>query len=408
MNKEKIAEKVNSMQEEIIELSKKFVSINSVNPRTYGPGEKEVSEMLEKYLNTMKFDEIKIYKAPDDIVECGYRPNIVAKYSGTSPEKTVWFITHMDKVPAGDLSLWDTDPFVPTVKDGKIFGRGSEDNGSSLVATIMGLKALMELGVKPKNNIALALVSDEETGSKYGIQYLLEQGVFGDNDWFFVPDGGSEKGDFIEIAEKSRLAFEVSVKGKQAHASMPNLAVNAHRHGMLFNSLIDTFLHENYSKEDILYMPPYSSFEPTIKTTNVENINTIPGTDSVKWDCRVLPDYDVNVIFSELEKLAEKYSAENNVKISLIPLGIKNSPKPTDSGHEMISYLKKAIKEMRNIEASTGGIGGGTCAAFLRSYDLPAVVWATMDEMAHQPNEYIKIEHLLADTAVYTKLMSEL
>ena len=81
----------------------------------------------------------------------------------------------MDKVPAGDLSLWDTDPFTPVEKDGKIFGRGSEDNGASLIATIYAVKTIMDLGVRPKNNIAIALVSDEETGSDFGIKYLLKQ-----------------------------------------------------------------------------------------------------------------------------------------------------------------------------------------------------------------------------------------
>lgn len=110
---------VEKIKDEIIESLRKFVSINSVNPRAGGPGEKEVAEWLESYLNTLKFDEIKRYDAPDDAVEYGYRPNIVAMYNGTNPERTIWFITHMDKVPEGDLSLWDHDPFDPVVKDGK-------------------------------------------------------------------------------------------------------------------------------------------------------------------------------------------------------------------------------------------------------------------------------------------------
>ncbi len=57
--------------------------------------------------------------------------------------------------------------------------------------------------------------------------------------------------------------------------------------------------------------------------------------------------------------------------------------------------LKKAIKEIKKIEPKIGGIGGGTCAAFFRDINVPAVVWSTVDETAHQPNEYAKIENLL-------------
>jgi succinyl-diaminopimelate desuccinylase len=66
--------------------------------------------------------------------------------------------------------------------------------------------------------------------------------------------------------------------------------------------------------------------------------------------------------------------------------------------------LKEAIKKVRGIEPKVGGIGGGTCAAFFRKVDIPAVVWSTIDETAHQPNEYAKTENLLADAKVFAFL----
>ncbi|HQF34012.1 MAG TPA: M20 family metallo-hydrolase, partial [Petrotogaceae bacterium] len=98
--KKLIAQKIKELQPDMIETSKKFVSINSVNPRTGGPGEKEVAEYLQSVLQSWKFDEIKRYDAPDSAVPYGYRPNIIAIYKGKNPSKTLWFMTHMDKVPA--------------------------------------------------------------------------------------------------------------------------------------------------------------------------------------------------------------------------------------------------------------------------------------------------------------------
>jgi len=63
------------------------------------------------------------------------------------------------------------------VKDGKIYGRGSEDNGQSLVASLYAVKALMNLGIRPKRTIILAFVSDEETGSKHGLEWLMKERV---------------------------------------------------------------------------------------------------------------------------------------------------------------------------------------------------------------------------------------
>jgi len=406
--KNKIDEKVDSLSQEIVNSSKKFISINSVNPRTGGPGEKEAAEWLESLLKQWNFDEIKRYDAPDEEVKYGYRPNIVATYKGTDPDKTIWFVTHMDKVPAGDLSLWDTDPFTPVEKDGKIFGRGSEDNGASLIATIYAVKSIMDLGIRPKNNIAIALVSDEETGSDFGIKYLLKQGIFEKEDWFYVPDAGNSKGDFIEIAEKSIMWVKITTKGKQGHASMPNVSINAHRAGMQFALACDKYIHENYNLKDDLFDYPYSSFEPTKKVTNVENVNTIPGTDVVYFDGRILPNYDIEELINELKKLSKEFEKKLNVRIQIEPYHVEKAAPSTSQNHSSVILLKESIKELRNFEPTVGGIGGGTCAAIVRRAGFPAVVWSTIDGTAHQPNEYVKVANLIEDTKVFGYLMSQL
>ncbi|HOO74001.1 MAG TPA: M20 family metallo-hydrolase [Tepiditoga sp.] len=406
--KEKIKKQIEKNRDEIIKLSCDFVSINSVNPRADGPGEKEVAQWLNSEIEKWKFDSIEFINAPDDIVECGYRPNIIARYNGSNPERTVWFITHMDKVPAGDLSLWETDPFKAVIKEGKIYGRGSEDNGSSLVATLSGIKALMDINLRPKNNIAIALVSDEETGSQWGISYLLKQNIFGKNDWFYVPDSGNPEGSFIEIAEKSIIWLKVITTGKQAHASMPDFAKNATRYGMKFNILLDEFFHKNYADKDKLFDPDYSTFEPTKKILNVENINTIPGVDVQFFDARILPKYDIEKIIEDINKLAAEFSKENGIDVKIEIVQKESAPEPTDKEHDSVKLLKRTVESLRGIETKVGGIGGGTCAAILRHEGYPAVVWGTMDETAHQPNENIAIDYLLKDSEVYANLISEL
>jgi succinyl-diaminopimelate desuccinylase len=406
--KEEIIKKVNELKNDIVESSKKFISIDSVNPRTGGPGEKEAAEWLESLIKDWKFDEIKKYDAPDDAVDYGYRPNIVAIYKGTNPERTIWFVTHMDKVPAGDLELWDSDPFVPVERDGKIYGRGSEDNGASLISTLYAIKSIMDLGIRPKNNIALALVSDEETGSEFGIKYLLKENVFGDNDWFYVPDSGSSDGGFIEVAEKSIMWLKITTYGKQGHASMPNLSTNAHRAGMDFALAADDYVHINYNLKDELFNYPYSSFEPTKKVKNVDNINTIPGTDIIYFDGRILPNYDVDEIITGLQNLSKEYEKKWNVKIKVEGEHLEEAKKPTSKDHPSVVILKDCLEELRDIKVKVGGIGGGTCAAIVRGAGFPAVVWATLDETAHQPNEYVKIDNLIKDTQVFAYLMSKL
>jgi len=352
--------RVEELRKDMISSLKKFVSINSVNPAFGGPGEEEMANWLTELLRDLGYETVKRYDVKDEkgIV----RSNLVTLIKGKDTSRTLWIVTHMDKVPEGSRDLWDHDPFDPVEKDGKIYGRGAEDNGGSLIASIFAGKALMDAGITPSMNFGLALVADEEAGSKYGIEYLIERGIFSDEDLFLVPDAGSSKGDFIEIAEKSILWLKVTVFGVQGHASRPT-GKNAFREGAKIMLDIDKMLHDKYSDKDELFEPPVSTFEPTRVEKTVDNVNTVPG----------------NFTFY-----------------------IDSDPTPSDS--EIVKRISSALKEVRGIEARVGGIGGGTCAAFFRRRGFHTAVWSTIDETAHQPNEYKRIDHMVEDAKIFAKI----
>ena len=184
----------------------------------------------------MGFDKIERFDAPDKRVSSGKRPNIIAYLNGASNEKRLWIITHLDVVPAGEETAWtQTKPFKPILAGDRIVGRGSEDNGQSLVASIFALKALKQLGIKPTFTVGLVFVADEEQGSGYGIEYLMDKDIFKPNDLIVVPDSGNEQGSFIEVAEKSILWLKLTTLGKQSHGSRPRQRLKRaqNRHGSL-------------------------------------------------------------------------------------------------------------------------------------------------------------------------------
>src|SRR3990170_1543900 len=127
-----------------------------------------MTEALTKLIRVpaVAFDRIERFDAEDSRVSSGKRPNIIAYLSGEANVERLWIVTHLDVVPAGEESLWTvTKPFEPLFADNRVYGRGSEDNGQSLVASIYAAKTLKQLGSKPKRTLALAFVSDEEQGS---------------------------------------------------------------------------------------------------------------------------------------------------------------------------------------------------------------------------------------------------
>jgi len=412
-----VSEEIEKLRDEMVNVLMGLVKIPAISPDSGGEGEYDKAQKLLEIIKGWPFDKIERYDAPDERAKNGVRPNILAYYYGEQGEKSprLWILTHLDVVPPGDLSKWTvTKPFEPLVKDGKIYGRGSEDNGQSLVASLYAVKALMNLGIRPKRTIILAFVSDEETGSKYGLEWLMKEHseVFRKDDLVLVPDGGNEEGTFVEIAEKSILWMKIKVKGKQVHASMPGLGLNAHRVALDYAKELDEFLHEKYNARDELFDPPESTFEPTMGGNPSDAPNIAPGEHEVVFDCRVLPQYNLDNILNDAQELAEeikeKYRKEVNGKVlpevRVEVLQRLDAPAPTAKDSEIVKLLQKAIKEFRGKDVKVGGIGGGTFAAYFRKLGIPAVVWATLDEMAHQPNEYTKIENMVEDAKIMAAL----
>ncbi len=182
----------------------------------------------------------------------------------------------MDTVSEGDPSLWSGDPFVLRVEGGKAYGRGTCDNGQDLIAGMYALKALKESGEALKYSIGLALVADEELGSAYGIQKLLDESIFGAGDMFVVPDYGNSRGDAVEIAEKGLLWLKINVYGRQVHASTPEKGKNAYRHSARLINRLDEELYRKYNGENRLFEPKVSTIEMTKHEKNVDSVNIIP------------------------------------------------------------------------------------------------------------------------------------
>jgi succinyl-diaminopimelate desuccinylase len=224
---DKLLTLIESKEEDLIQLTQALVQIPTVNP----PGDyyADCIELLRTRLEASKF-EIKIIRAegtPGD-TEQYPRLNIIARREGSRSGPCVHFNSHIDVVPPG--KGWDDDPFSATVRDGKIFGRGTCDMKGGLAASIIAVEALLEWMPDFAGAIEISGTADEETGGYGGVAYLAEKG------WMAVP-----RIDHVIIPEplnKDRICLghrgvwwsELETFGKVAHGSMPFLGDSAIRH----------------------------------------------------------------------------------------------------------------------------------------------------------------------------------
>lgn len=330
------------------------------------------------------------------------RPNIVIKIG--KAEKTLWLIAHIDTVPVGDRNLWTRDPFAATLEGNRIYGRGSSDDGQAVFLSLLLAREMKDKNLK--YNLGIAFVADEEVGSVYGIQYLLKQGIFKKDDLILVPDSGSEDGLDIEVAEKSILWIKFTIKGRQYHASRPDNAINAGRESMKFILKLDSMLHEKYTAKNEVFNYPYSTFEPTKHEKNVDNVNTIPGVETIYLDCRVLPMYDLDNVIDDITNCIRDFEKESKVHISFEFMQKEQAPVNTSPDSNIVKVLSESIKKIKGSEPRIVGIGGGTCAAFFRHDGMDAVVWSTtVPEVAHQADEYCVIDHIVGDFKILENIL---
>jgi len=399
---ERIKRRIDSYKDEMVALQIALTAIPALAPENGGEGEEKKAHFLVQYLKEAGFKDVREYNAPDDRVPSGIRPNIVATLPGRNTEKTVWILTHTDVVPPGERAFWDRDPYEGYVKEGEVFGRGTEDNQQDLVASLFTAKAFIDEGITPESNIGLVFVADEETSSRRGLEFLLEnhEDIFRKSDIIVVPDFGNEEGSIIEVAEKSILWLRIKTIGKQCHASMPSRGNNAFRAASHLVANLDA-LRDIFTDTDSMFTPPESTFEPTKKDANVPNVNTIPGEDVFCLDCRVLPSYDLEEIKAAVRKIADKIEEQFGVIIEFEAIQEVQAPSPTPHDAPVVTALKSAIKEIYGIDAKPAGIGGGTVAAHFRQRGYPVAVWSRLNGLAHQPNEYCLISNMLENSKVY-------
>jgi succinyl-diaminopimelate desuccinylase len=409
MDFQELSDWIASREDEMVELQRELTARPALGPDNGGKGEWEKARFLEEYLAEHGLDRIRHFDCPDDRVPEGTRPNFAVTIEADEPGPREWIMSHLDVVPPGERlpdgswKGWGSDPWAAQLLDDMVVGRGVSDDQQAIVSSIFAARALVENGLKPVREIKLLFVSDEETGSAYGLHHVLksEGGPFREDDIIIVPDAGNDDGSMIEIAEKSLLWLRFRVQGTQAHASRPDQGINACRAAADLIHELDRALHERFDRVDHLFDMPRCTFEPTRRDANVPNVNTIPGEDVFYFDCRVLPGYSLDAVFEHAQAQARRIDGAFGTETEVTITSRQDAPPSTPADSPVVRLLKPAISRVREVKPVVMGIGGLTVAAPLRQAGYRAAVWMTCMGKAHQVNETCRISDMVGDAQVF-------
>lgn len=197
---------------EVIELTKRLVSIESTNAGTF---EKKIGDYIYDWM--VKETGVEVIK---DEFEKG-RFNVVAVYPGKVKDPAFLLVGHMDTVPVGEG--WEHDPLKCETVGDRIYGRGADDMKGGLAIAMLLFRDLVKSGVTPKHTLIFAATADEEDCMK-GAERLINSGYATKNSWVLDLDSVDEQ---IAQGHKGKCWYEIVAEGKSAHSSTPEKGVDA-------------------------------------------------------------------------------------------------------------------------------------------------------------------------------------
>ena len=292
-------------EDRVAELQAVLTACHALGPDNGGQGEMEKVRCITNWLKACGVTALSRVDAPDPRVTDGQRPNLVARIPGKS-SRTLWLFGHTDVVPPGDLAAWTSNPWQVRRDGDFLYGRGVEDNQQAIVTAMLAAEALIRNRRVPDLSLGLLFVADEETGMSLGLPHVLDSApeLFGPDDLFLVPDMGDSDGGMVEVAEKSSLWLRLTAIGKQCHASTTDEGVNSLVAASACVIELER-LYRVFRNKNPMFSPSWSTFVPSKKEANVENINTLPGKDVFFIDCLVIPEYPLADVVKECRRIAD-------------------------------------------------------------------------------------------------------
>lgn len=361
------------MEKEAIEFLKEVLEIQSVNGID---DERNIAYFIQDYFMTCGVDS---YVQEIDNMHA----NVVAKVEGETDEWIVWN-GHMDTVPYGDITKWDTNPSHAIEKEGNIYARGASDMKSGLAGMIYVLGQLKKNNKKPQKNILFIGTCDEEKNG-LGATYYMEHENLRDIKGMLIGEPTSLA---LGIAQKGCLWIEYSIRGVTSHGAYPQEGYNAIEYGIK--------IIEELRKEIVNHRHQLLGVS-TLQLTKIEGgiaNNMTPDKAKIAVDIRLTPDITIEKVIELNNQICEKIISNTGGKIQIKNTVLNARDAIEIEPNHMLTEGVKASLAKNKVEMRHVGINYFTDASILAVNDkIPVLLFGPGNpNMAHKPNEMIEVE----------------
>lgn len=372
---------------DILNILKDLISRRSITPHDSG-----CSDVISEYLGALGF---KI-----EWLNRGDVTNLWAVRGHGSP--LFIFAGHTDVVPPGPESAWSSDPFQPTIRDGRLFGRGAADMKSGIAAMICAIDHLVKGDQEISGTVAVLLTSDEEgvalDGTRHVADILHKRGIR--PDYALVGEAVSENvlGDRFVVGRRGSLGADLTVFGKQGHVAYPSKAVNPiHQITAAISELIAT----EWDKGN-QYFPP-TTFQISNIHSGTGADNVIPGEAHAVFNFRYGDENTAENLQIRTTEILRRHLPQFEVQW-------RHSGEPflTRKG-ALVDAAKETIKSVTGIKEPQYFTGGGTSdARFLAPLGAEVIEIGPVGESIHKTDENVLVDDLARLCKIYHGILTRL
>ena len=369
-----------------LDLAKQLIAQASVTPVDAG-----CQEILADYLEPKAFNAE--FMQFEDVT------NLWLRRGSEAP--LVVFAGHTDVVPTGPEDEWDSPPFIPTIRDGKLYGRGAADMKSSIAAMAVACKNFVETHPNHNGSIAFLITSDEEGPAINGTVKVVDelQGRNENIDMCVVGEPSSTKmlGDVIKNGRRGSLSASLLINGVQGHVAYPHLAKNpVHDFSPALAEL--TAMKWDEGNE---FFPP-TTFQVSNINAGTGANNIIPGSLKIDFNLRFSTEITADEIKSKIGNILEKHKLDYSIDWHL-----SGNPFFCEPG-ALTEACEQAIQETVNIKTELSTGGGTSDGRFIAPTGAQVVELGPVNESIHKVNECVKVEALDQLTEIYQKILVKL
>jgi len=314
---------------------------------------------------------------------------------------TFCFAGHTDVVPPGPLEAWSTDPFLPTIRDGVLYGRGAADMKSGLAAMITATETFVGAVPMHRGRIAFLITSDEEDRSIDGTKRVVEELMARREriDWCLVGEPSSETafGDTVKIGRRGSLSGRLTIHGVQGHVAYPLRAENpVHR----FAPALAELCGRTWDAGNEHFEP--TSFQVSNLNAGTGAPNVIPGELHVRFNLRFSPVQTVDRLQRTVTEILDRHRVRYALEWKVSGLPFYTPPGPLSDA--VAGAVAAVVGQPPRL--STGG--GTSDGRFIAPMGAEVIELGVINRTIHQVDESVRVEEIALLERAYAGVLERL